>query len=377
MTEMTRRAGIMAASRKQRADRLPFFHYWRHSQIGWAEREARNRGMGMCWVRPSFGEAIHGVEVTDQYTTLAGRGVVRRIYKTPVGAVTSAEVREPGTGQWHGGRSWKDVSPWQVERLIKGPEDYRVVKYMVEHTEYTADYFPVEQALDWLGEDGVVLDALPHSPLQTLMIDWIGSDEGRFFYHHVDYPDLVEELYQALCIARAPMYDIVAASPAQITMHGDNIDGFLVNPRLFRRYFMPVYEQQARALHRHNKLLAVHMDGRVNNLKELIAETPIDIVEALPPPPMGDLPLREALAVWTDKAIWVSMPGGIYELGPAETTGYTVELLREAIPGERLVINMSAENLVSNENLLAVTAVLEHAALPLTLEEVERIARAL
>ncbi len=46
MPEMTRRERIMAASFKQSADKLPFFHYWRHSQTGWGERECRNKGMG-------------------------------------------------------------------------------------------------------------------------------------------------------------------------------------------------------------------------------------------------------------------------------------------------------------------------------------------
>ena len=41
MSEMSRREGIIAASLKKRADRLPFSHHWRHSQIGWAERECR------------------------------------------------------------------------------------------------------------------------------------------------------------------------------------------------------------------------------------------------------------------------------------------------------------------------------------------------
>ena len=45
--------------------------------------------------------------------------------------------------------------------------------------------------------------------------------------------------------------------------------------------------------------------------------------------------------------------------------------------GERLVLEMSTENLVSNENLLALTAVLEKAELPLTREKVERIGRSL
>jgi hypothetical protein len=375
--EMTRRERIMAASRRQRADRLPFFHYWRHSQIGWAERECRNRGMGMSWCRPCAVQTMHGVEVTEQQVVSSSQTVVRRTYTTPVGTIWTEEKREPGVGQWHGQRSWRDVSPWQTARLIKGPEDYVVAKYIVEHTEYTADYFPIEQALDWLGEEGVVLCMLPHSPMQTLMIDWVGSEGGRFFYHHADYPDLIEELYEALCKSRGPLYEIAARSPAPIALCGDNIDGVLVTPKHFESYFMPVYEVQAERLHSSGKLMAVHMDGRLRTLKDLIARTPIDIVEAFHPPPMGDLPLGEALSLWVDKAIWLGYPGSVYALGVEATKQHTLGLLREAIPGDRLVFEMSTENLVSNENLLALTSVLEGAELPLTWERIDRTERRL
>jgi hypothetical protein len=374
---MTRRERILAASCRQRADRLPFFHYWRHSQVGWAERECRNRGMGMSWCRPCAVQTMHGVEVTEQQIVSSGQTVVRRTYTTPVGSVWTEEKREPGVGQWHGQRSWRDISPWQTARLIKAPEDYAVAKYMVEHTEYTTDPFPIEQAMDWLGDDGVVLSILPHSPMQTLMIDWVGSEGGRFFYHHADYPDLVEELYEALCKSREPLYEIAARSPAPIVLCGDNIDGVLVTPRLFESYFMPVYEAQAKVLHGSGKLMAVHMDGRLRTLKDLIARTPIDIVEAFHPPPMGDLSLGEALSLWVDKAIWLGYPGSVYTLGAEATKQHALGLLREAIPGGRLVFEMSTENLVSNENLLALTSVLEGAELPLTEERIDHIARSL
>jgi hypothetical protein len=374
-SHMTRRERILAASHKRRADRLPFFHYWRHSQIGWAERECRNRGMGMCWTRPCYVEKMHGVEVSETRGASSGQAVVRRTYTTPVGSVWIEEKREPGVGQWHAQRSWRDVSPWQTARLIKGPEDYPVVQYMVEHTEYIADNFPIEQAMDWLGDDGVVLSALPHSPMQMLMIDWVGSEGGRFFYHHADYPDLVEGLYQALCKSREPLYEISARSPAPIVLCGDNIDGVLVTPKLFERYFMPVYDAQAQALHGHGKLMAVHMDGRLRALKELIARTGIDIVEAFHPPPMGDLSLGEALSSWPDKAIWVGFPGSVYLHGPGATKRYALHLLGEVGTGERVVIEMSTENLVSNENLLALTSVLEHAELPLTRAKIDGIER--
>lgn len=377
MGEMTRLERITAASRGLRADRLPFFHYWRHSQIGWAERECRNRGMGMSWVRPCAVEVMHGVETTQRSVRTPLGTVLETEYSTPVGKLYTQHKMEPGVGQWHPGRSWRDVSPWQTAHRIKTPEDYAVAKYIVEHTEYVPDYFPLEQAMEWLGDDGMVLVGLPPSPMQTLLIDWIGTDEGRFFYHYADHRELIEDLYAALCKAREPLFEIAARSPAPAVMCGENIDGFMDDPRLFRTYFMPVYEQQASVLHAHGKLMAVHMDGRLDNLKHLIAETPIDIIEAFHPIPMGNVPLREALALWPDKIIWVGFPGSVYELGPAETVRFTLDLLREAIPGDRVVIEVSTENLVSNENLLALTSVLEKARLPLTEDSIAEIERSL
>jgi hypothetical protein len=209
------------------------------------------------------------------------------------------------------------------------------------------------------------------------MIDWVGSEGGRFFFHHADHPDLVEDLYGAISKSREALHRIAADSPADLIMCGDNVDGLLVDPRLFKSYFMPEYEKQAQLLHPKGKLMLVHMDGSLNNIKDLIAKTPIDVVEAFHPPPMGDLSVGEALSCWKDKAIWVGFPAAIYALGAGEVIRYTIELLKEAIPGERLVIEMSTENLVSNENLLALTSVLENAELPLTEEKIDRIAKQL
>jgi hypothetical protein len=52
-----------------------------------------------------------------------------------------------------------------------------------------------------------------------------------------------------------------------------------------------------------------------------------------------------------------------------------LSLLKEAIPGDRFAVEMSTENLVSNENLCALTSVLEKVELPITVEAIERVAR--
>ena len=77
-----------------------------------------------------------------------------------------------------------------------------------------------------------------------------------------------------------------------------------------------------------------------------------------------------------DKALWIGFPGSIYALGPEETRRYTLDLLRDMAPGERVVVEMSTENLVSNENLLAVTSVLEGAECPVDEERLAVLERA-
>lgn len=373
MTEMTRRERILAASRKQMTDRLPFLHWWRHMQIGWAERECRNRGMGLAWTRPCYGVRMNQVVVTEEKDPRREGGVIRITYHTPKGSVYMDEKREPGTFQWHADRSWKDVTPWALKRLIREPQDYEVMKFIVENTEYVPDYFPIEQVNDWLGEEGVSYASLPKTPMARIMIEWIGSEEGRFYIHHRKYRDKVDELYEAFCRSITPLYEIVAKSPADIIFCGENTEGLLISPPLFERYFLPEYERMGKIFHAHGKLMAVHMDGRLKVLKELIARTPIDIIEAFHPPPMGDLPLGEALKVWKDKVIWMGFPGAIYELGPEEVKKYTFDLLKEIGTGERLVVAMSTENIVSNDNMLALTSIFEKADLPLTPEKIERI----
>ena len=222
-----------------------------------------------------------------------------------------------------------------------------------------------------------MIDMQPHSPMQMLMIDWVGSEQGRFFIHHARYRELVEDLYRAIARSREPMYEIGARSPADVIWFFDNVDGVLVNPRLFEKYFMAEYEKMARVCHDRGKLLACHMDGRIGVLKELIGRTSIDIIEAFHPPPLGDLPLGEALTLWRDKVIWVGFPGTVYSLGPEATRKYAIDLMKEVIPGERVGIVMSTENLVSNVNLAALTSVLEKIELPLTREQVARIAASL
>jgi len=92
---------------------------------------------------------------------------------------------------------------------------------------------------------------------------------------------------------------------------------------------------------------------------------------------MGDLSLSEALSCWKDKTIWIGYPGSIYNLGPEATREHALSLLQDAGTGDRVAVAMSTENIVSNDNLRMLTAVLENAELPLTADKIDDIRRTL
>ena len=89
------------------------------------------------------------------------------------------------------------------------------------------------------------------------------------------------------------------------------------------------------------------MDGILANLKEVIGETAIDIIEAFTPPPTGNLSLKEVRSLWKDKVVWINFPSSIHMSSPEEIRAHTTNLLQEAAPGDRFLIGVT-ENVPEN-----------------------------
>ena len=316
--------------------------------------------MGLCCARPCFTESRSNVEIIQKMTE--GNTLIRT-YHTPVGSVTEKLRIGIGYGQARYGRDWKGITPKRVEYPIRTAEDYDTVKFIVEDTRCTPYYEAIEDAQHHLGEDGIVIAQIGYSPFQSMLIEWAGAT--RLYIDLFRNRDKIEELYSAMAEKQHEMFHIAAHSPSEYVGYGDNIDGVMINPQLFEQYHIPMHNKCADIVHEEDKILGVHMDGRLRNLSKLIAKSRVDVVEAFTPPPLGDLPLNEAKLLWEDKAIWLNFPSSIYILGPDATKRHLQELLKEAIPGNQLILAASTENMVNPECLKAITEVMEETTLPL------------
>jgi hypothetical protein len=72
------------------------------------------------------------------------------------------------------------------------------------------------------------------------------------------------------------------------------------------------------------------MDGRLRSRVDAIAAAEFDIVEAMTPPPMGDVSIREARRRWPRKALWINFTSSMHIEPPAAIEAHTRELLAEA-----------------------------------------------
>jgi hypothetical protein len=85
------------------------------------------------------------------------------------------------------------------------------------------------------------------------------------------------------------------------------------------------------------------MDGRLKTLKDLIAKTKLDAIEAFTPPPMGNLPIREAREAWKDRVLWMNYPEEVFLRTTQQIRTYTLELLKEMAPGIGYIIGITED----------------------------------
>ncbi len=287
-------------------------------------------GMGLCYSVGACGSSRPNV--TEEARIVDDHRVTT--YLTPVGKVSQkTRINLPNEDGERG-------DSWVVERMLKTPEDYKVVKYMVEDEVFEPKYDGLETMMGKVADHGILLVGTGYTPLMQLIVHYMGFK--RFVIELRRRRQMVEDLMEAIDSKMEQSMRIIARSPPRIVNVGDNIDGLLVNPQLFRRYCIPYYQKYSDILHSEGKIVQSHMDGRLRCLKDLLPETGLDVIQAFTPPPTGDLPLKEARKFWGEKlGIWVNIPEVMFYRNAEGIRDYVRGLLREGSPGRGLALGIT------------------------------------
>jgi len=319
---------IMAVYRGEEPDRVPWLIYDGLLPRGYFERKLRNMGLGLKVSVPVWRVEMPHVRVETRNLG----DITCTTFHTPVGSVSMRQRigLQEGAG-----------SSWIIEHPIKNLSDFDVIEFIAEDTRYIPDYKPFLDAERNLGDDGIVFVWAGRSPIQELQIELMGYKTFAIALHK--YPKELERLIRVLEKRADERYRIIAESPAEVVNGTDNINSVIVSPRLYERYIIPFYSRQYRLLHKHDKILEDHMDGKLMALKDLIAKTDLDVIEAFTPPPMGDLSLKEAKALWKGKIISLNFPESVFLEGPDVVQKHILSLLREASPGDNFILSITED----------------------------------
>ena len=345
----------MAVYHGEQPDRIPWLIYEGLFPRGFMDRQLRNKGLGLKVSASVLTEEMPHVRVETR--TLGN--IIYRTFHTPVGDLSTNEK----TGLTKGAGA-----SWLIEHPIKSVSDFNIAEFLIEDTVYVIDHDPFLNAERNLGDDGIVFIWAGRSPLQKMQIELMGY--RTFAIALYQHPKEFESLLRVLEKKADERYKLIAESPAEIINGTDNINSEIVSPRLFERYIVPFYEKQSRLLHKNDKILEDHMDGKLRDLKNAIAKMDLDAIEAFTPPPMGNLPLAEARSAWKGKIISLNFPESVFLEGAVAVKRQILKLLNESAPGDNFIVSVT-EDIPPEYHWIGLSTVTDtmqrHGAFPLIL----------
>jgi hypothetical protein len=89
-----------------------------------------------------------------------------------------------------------------------------------------------------------------------------------------------------------------------------------------------------------------HMDGLMRSLLDVVRDCPIDVIEAFNPKPDGNVSVAQAREAWPEKVLSINFPSSIHIASPERIRDMTIDLLRQAVPGQGFVMGIT-ENVPS------------------------------
>lgn len=290
MTSKERLLAVLQGKEPDRVPYAPFLAYFWEAQPESVRRAGQLAFLEEIGADPLFrGPCVchrlerRGTDVTDH--TEGTQRVVR--FATPVGTLTEKYVYTESSNSW-----------FLKEHSVGDLAGLRTLTWMYGHTEVIPDFSQLDTILGEIGERGAVLAMLGaenKTCFQSMVERWMGTES--LVYLLMDYPDEVEE-----CLAVMQRVSMEAVKNAA----GASVPGFIpfedtsstnINPDMFRRYILPELNAWADVIRENRQVLVHHACGHLRALLPFMAESRVDFVESISPPPTGNISVAEARAM--------------------------------------------------------------------------------
>ena len=282
------------------------------------------------------------VEIKVEYEEDGDEYMTRVEYHTPVGKIS---VRHGYTGEMK--KSGASIT-WVKEHAIKGPEDYKALAHIFGNLKLKPAYERFAKWKGYVGDDGIAvgqgLGIACTSPVHFIQKTLIGATD--FYLHYKDYEKEMRELAEALESPYNQLIGILAGSPCDAVLWSANVDDMITYPALYEKEFLPWCHKAADSLSPKGILLVNHPDGENKGLMDLIADSRIDIADAVTPYPMTKVKIDEYYDRWC-RSDRLTIHGGIPEIFLLEESttreelkDYLDHLFKVISPGKRFIASI-------------------------------------
>lgn len=240
-----------------------------------------HKKMGVGFYMPNLA-AFYDVGYPDDVAAqtenrvINGRPAITWRYTTPLGSIERTRIWHEQTYSWA-------IADWSV----RTPEDIRVLGYALSRRNFAPKWENYIAWRDCVGDIGVVYMPFAYSAMGQLLNLWMGVE--RVTYAVADWPAAIREFVDAVNANNLECIRMLAESPAEVVIMGDNFSSDLQPPRFFEEWSSAFYREAIRILHSAGKYAAVHIDGRLRGALKMIRDTGADCADAVTPTPMGDL----------------------------------------------------------------------------------------
>jgi hypothetical protein len=293
---MTMRERILATYRGETPDVVPYMldlsHWFYHkNRLPWDLTVAYDKPeyelisyhgqTGVGFYMPNLGSfysATYGDDVESEVRKEYHDGVPEIVWRltTPLGSIERRRIWEETSYSWA-------ITRWGVQ----SEQDLRVLGHALASRTYAPMWNRYQAWVDEVGDMGVVYLSAGYSAMGHLLNYWLGVSGTA--YAAVDWPTTLREVVDHINDNGLELIDLLATSPAEIIIMGDNFSSDLQPPRFFERWSRSFYAEAIRRLHAAGKYVAVHIDGRLRGAIGMIRDAGADCGDAITPAPMGDL----------------------------------------------------------------------------------------
>ncbi len=309
---MTLRERFNAVFRGEQPDAMAFYGdmtYWygAHRQMGdLPEAWQGERGIDQLHRDLNVGEYVPGC---CAYSGRDGDDVRVEGYRD--GDIWVQEWHTPaGTLRQRRQYSAASFSAGFIEHAVKGVEDLRVLRYIMERREYTPTPETFATVERDYGDFGVGIVAVPGSPITELNKTWMGVMD--MCYLLADEREEMEQTMAVIAESQERLYAITEASACPYVMICENLSAETMGG-YFDAYIGPYLTARTAGLHAHGKQAIIHIDGTLRGVVERIPATGIDAIDAMTPAPVGDVRIDEIRELVGEELIILGgLPGAMF-----------------------------------------------------------------